>query len=330
MKNKKIILIILSILLLVVIVFYIYNYLINEPPFPIDIVYTWKGEDINDDIRTSFNYELKYSLRSVELFAPWVNKIYILTNEPNTYPSWINKSNNKIIMINHTQTFPQPQSLYLPNKNSNAIETTIANIPNLSEHYIYFNDDVFLGNKTKYTDFFTRDGKAYVDKECKKTQNIQKDIKFNVLNIEYPDNVNSLYVHIPIPLLKSVVLEFNNKYSRYINWIRMTKTRNKRGYDICEKYQLNSPCQQIHFPIGKYMLYKNKATLKNYDDPRIQIYVGNSKRDIDKKFYELILKKPLFFCINDSEEDVKKKKKIRKKMLNFFNYYFKKKATFEL
>ena len=49
---------------------------ISAPPFPIDVVYTWKGEDKSNDIRLGYNHELKYSLRSVDLYAPWVNKIY--------------------------------------------------------------------------------------------------------------------------------------------------------------------------------------------------------------------------------------------------------------
>ena len=51
---------------------------VTNPPFPIDIVYTWKGESKSSNVRLGYNYELKYSLRSVELYAPWVNKIFIL------------------------------------------------------------------------------------------------------------------------------------------------------------------------------------------------------------------------------------------------------------
>ena len=55
----------------------------DEPPFPIDIVYTWAGEhNDTNDARISNNNELKYSLRSVMKYAPWVNKIYILMNPP--------------------------------------------------------------------------------------------------------------------------------------------------------------------------------------------------------------------------------------------------------
>ena len=112
----------------------------NKPEFPIDVVYTWAGNKSND-IRTSNNNELKYSIKSVLKYLPWVNHIYILMNPPKRKPSWIDESLDKYItVVDQTETFPEGYDL--PNKNSNAIETTLHNIKGLSEHFIYFNDDV--------------------------------------------------------------------------------------------------------------------------------------------------------------------------------------------
>ena len=63
---------ILIIIIILIIIYLIYtkictNYFSNiKNPFKIDIVYTWAGEN-NDqnDIREAYNNELKYSLRSV-------------------------------------------------------------------------------------------------------------------------------------------------------------------------------------------------------------------------------------------------------------------------
>ena len=299
---------------------------ISEPPFPIDVVYTWKGEQKSNDIRLGYNYELKYSLRSVDIYAPWVNKIYILMNIKKT-PSWI-KDNNKIIIVEHSDTFPS--SKYLPNFNSNAIETTIANIKGLSEHYIYFNDDIFLGKKTKYTDFFTPSGKAIVNDLASNTENILKNKNKNILNIKFPPSFNRLYKHIPIPQIKSLVLEFNLEYSDYIHWIRTTKKRKERGFDVCEKYDLNSPCQQLHYPIAKYMYSKNKAKL--VDNRKKSLYMSNAFVEFTDMLDDLLDKKkekPLFLCINDVEPDPKKRVDISKIMLSFLNSYYPKKASFE-
>jgi hypothetical protein len=299
----------------------------NYPPFPIDVVYTWSGYEMSDDIRLSNNNELKYSLRSIDLYAPWVNKIYILTNPPKKYPSWI-KDYKKIIVVDHTETFPDAK--YLPNTNSNAIETTIVNIKGLSEHYIYFNDDFFIGKKIKYTEFFTPDGKALVDKYTMEERQILKEPKYNVLNIEYPLMGHRMHKHVPIPQIKSDIFEFNEKYAEYIHWIRMTKTRFMRGFDICETYGLNTPCQQIHYPIEKYMYSKGHAILKDNDDKSKVKYIENSSKNLSKDLNEVIINTPQIFCINDTELDYSKREKVQNEMLNFFNTYYPNKASFEI
>jgi hypothetical protein len=293
------------IILFVIFIFFLINkYLTNDefPPFPIDVVYTWKGEEVTNDIRTSYNNELQYSLRSIDLYAPWVNKIYILMNNKKQ-PSWI-KENDKIIIFEHTDTFPHPS--YLPNTNSNAIETTIVNIPGLSEHYIYFNDDIFLGNNVKYTDFFTYDGKAIVDKYVLETSPILIDENNNINNIKYPPSTGRMYKHIPIPQIKSCVQEFYEEYSDYIHWVRMTKNRNSKGFDICKSNGLNTPCQQIHYPICKYMYAKNKAITTDNDDSKKSIFVKNKYDNLIYALNRIIVIKPLFFCINDDQTDVSK------------------------
>jgi hypothetical protein len=318
------------IILFVIVIFFLINkYLTNDesPPFPIDVVYTWKGEEVTNDVRTSYNNELQYSLRSIDLYAPWVNKIYILTDYPKNYPSWIKNDTNKIIMIDTTETFPHPS--YLPNSNSNAIESTIVNINNLSEHYIYFCDDIFLGKRTKYTDFFTYDGKAIVDKYVLETSPILIDENNNINNIKYPPSTGRMYKHIPIPQIKSSIQEFYEEYSDYIHWVRMTKNRNSKGFDVCKSNGLNTPCQQIHYPICKYMYAKNKAITTDNDDSKKSIFVKNKYDNLISALNRIIVIKPLFFCINDDQTDVSKREEARNTVLNFFEVYFPNKPSFE-
>lgn len=299
----------------------------ESTPFPIDIVYTWKGEEITDNIRTSYNHELQYSLRSIDLYAPWVNKIFILTDNKKNHPSWIKNDTKKIIIIDTTETFPHPS--YLPNSNSNAIESTIANIKNLSEHYIYFCDDIFLGKKTKYTDFFTWDGKAIVDKYILETTPILIDENNNINNIKYPPSTGRMYKHIPIPQIKSYVREFYKEYSDYIHWIRMTKKRISVGFDVCKSNNLNTPCQQIHYPICKYMYAKNKAIITDNDDLKKVIFVRNNLVNLIYVLNKILIIRPMFFCINDDQININKREQARNTVLEFFSIYFPNKPSFE-
>lgn len=106
---------------------------------PVDVVYTWvNGSDekfvqslmdakqLQEDhsslaiLRNRF-YDwqtLKFSIRSVFKFAPWVRNIYIVTN--GQIPSWLNTSYPLIKIVTHEEIFDNPQ--HLPTFNSEAIE----------------------------------------------------------------------------------------------------------------------------------------------------------------------------------------------------------------
>ncbi len=101
--------------------------------------------------------ELKYSLRSILKYAPFINHIYIVTCGQT--PKWL-KDHSKISVVDHKDIFTSKSDL--PTFNSQAIEANLHHIENLSECYIYFNDDVFLGAKTKAKDYFSASGKPKI------------------------------------------------------------------------------------------------------------------------------------------------------------------------
>ena len=103
----------------------------------------------NNEIRYRDWDNLKYWFRGVEKFAPWVNKIHFVTY--GHIPDWLNTNNKKMNIVNHKDFIPEK---YLPTFNSNAIELNLHRINELSDKFVYFNDDMFLINKTKKTDFF--------------------------------------------------------------------------------------------------------------------------------------------------------------------------------
>ena len=102
----------------------------------------------------------------------------------------------------------------------------------------------------------------------------------------------------------------------------MTKKRNRKGFDICELNNLNTPCQQIHYPICKYMYSKNKAIVIDNDDPKKAIFARNNYNNLNNTLNEIISTKPMFFCINDDENDVNKREEVRNIVLNFFKTYY--------
>lgn len=91
----------------------------------------------------------KYWFRAVEQYAPWVHRIYLVTW--GHLPLWLNTKAEKLQIVRHEDYIP---GCYLPTFNSNTIELNIHRIPNLTEHFVYFNDDMYLMNPVKEEDFF--------------------------------------------------------------------------------------------------------------------------------------------------------------------------------
>ncbi|QTG80347.1 stealth family protein [Arthrobacter crystallopoietes] len=143
---------------------------------PIDVVYTWvdggdpkwraqKAEALSrihmgelnqysaNDERYRSHDELRYSLRSLDYFAPWISHIYLVS--AGQTPDWLDTSNPRITMVDHEAIFPDDA---LPTFNSHAIEARLHHISGLSEHFLYLNDDVFLGRRVMPDLFFEGSG----------------------------------------------------------------------------------------------------------------------------------------------------------------------------
>lgn len=92
---------------------------------------------------------LRYWFRGVEKFAPWVNQVHFITW--GHLPEWLNADNAKLHVVNHGDYIP---SKYLPVFSANPIELNMHRIEGLAEHFIYFNDDMYLIDEVKPEHFF--------------------------------------------------------------------------------------------------------------------------------------------------------------------------------
>jgi hypothetical protein len=92
---------------------------------------------------------LKYLFRGVEKFAPWVNNVYFVTW--GHVPEWLDLNNPKLKVVKHSDFIPED---YLPTFSANAIENNLHRIDGLSEQFVLLNDDFFLIDSVKETDFF--------------------------------------------------------------------------------------------------------------------------------------------------------------------------------
>lgn len=101
--------------------------------------------------------EIEYTINSILKYASFIRNIYIITD--NQTPNFLRDNNNKyknVSIVDHSIIFSDYLE-YTPTFNCRPIESLLYKIPNLAEHFIYFNDDFFLINHTKPSDFF-KDG----------------------------------------------------------------------------------------------------------------------------------------------------------------------------
>ncbi|KAJ6024760.1 hypothetical protein N7540_005557 [Penicillium herquei] len=113
----------------------------------------------NDDGASDENHyrdndELRFSIRSLEKYAPWIHQIYIVTN--GQVPSWLDQNDPRVKIVTHSEIFEN--SSHLPVFSSSAIESNLDRIAGLSDYFLYFNDDVFLGAPIKPDDFIGPSG----------------------------------------------------------------------------------------------------------------------------------------------------------------------------
>lgn len=302
--------------------------------FPVDIVYLWcdssdsvwqekkntelakykkpLDKDSIGECRFIENDELKYSLRSLEKYAPWIRRVYIVTDKQ--VPKWLDVNNPKVKIIDHTEILP-PEAL--PTFNSSAIETAIHKIPDLSEHFLFANDDMFFGNYVDKEFFFTDDGEP-----------VFRFGKRRILNKTY----HGLYGYMLSKAYNMVLKRFGKSCARYPhhNIDAYRKSDIEKCYqdfrDDFEKTALQKfrekDCVQRSI-FGYYSIAKSLAKFKITDDFTARFKAFYTKTHLDS--ISAILKSsnlkyierqnPYLFCLNDSLKTTDKDRLEMKKFL---------------
>ncbi len=111
-----------------------------------------------ESVRYNSIGEIDITIQSIIKFAPFIKNIYLVTDnqKPKSFDRFkhlVKTKNINLELVDHTVIFKDYEA-YLPCFNSCSIGSLLYRIPNLSEHFIIFNDDTFLMRTTKVTDFF--------------------------------------------------------------------------------------------------------------------------------------------------------------------------------
>lgn len=215
--------------------------------FPVDIVYTWVDasdpvwleskeaarhrltgeggrtlhEQAANNARFTSRDELRYSLRSVHQYAPWVRNIYLVT--AGQVPRWLNLEHPGLRVVDHREIFSQPTAL--PTFNSHAIESQLHHIHDLTEHFLYLNDDVFLGRPVGPGHFFHPNGltKFFMSKALIPAGQVgPEDLPVNaagknsrqLIAQQFGTFISQKMKHTPHALRRSVLEEIEHTYAQ--------------------------------------------------------------------------------------------------------------------
>ena len=248
--------------------------------FPIDAVITWvdgsderhkakrmkygnetifNAEDIAGSSRFASLGEIFYCVASLNRFAPWLNKIYLVTDEQDPQidkliEKYFPKKHIPIEIVDHKTIFRGYEE-YLPTFNSISIESMTWRIPGLSEHYIEFNDDFILAAPVTPEDFFTSDEKVVcygkksnylltkLSRMIKYRKNGSKKVTFKetMLNAATLLGIYSSFIkfyHIPRALLKSVYKKYFDEHPEHLLKNISHRFRNHTQYNPQELFYL--------------------------------------------------------------------------------------------
>lgn len=110
--------------------------------------------------------EIYYGIASLLKYAPFIRRIHVVTDaqEPRFLADFSREGicdKNRIRIVDHRTIFAGHEEV-LPTFNSLTIETMLWRIPDLSDTFLYLNDDFFLNAPLSQGDLFTPDGKLRI------------------------------------------------------------------------------------------------------------------------------------------------------------------------
>jgi hypothetical protein len=306
----------------------------SEVTFDIDMVFSWVdgsdpefqarraaqmsqvvvGEGDDAEARIRQIDELKFALRSVNMFAPWIRRIFIATDS--VPPPWL-ADHPMITIVPAEEHFSDRAAL--PTYNSHAVESQLHHIRGLSEHFLYSNDDMFFGRPLKATMFFspggvtrfieakTRIGLGVNDPTRSGFENAAR-VNRQLLFERFGQVITRHLEHTAVPLRKSVLIEMEREFPE--EFARTQASAFRSGTDISVTNSF------YHY----YALMTGRAVQQEKAKVR---YVNTTTREGLGLLPELRKRRGYdFFCLNDSSFPEVSAAERADEVVNFLERYF--------
>jgi hypothetical protein len=306
----------------------------SDVTFDIDLVFSWVdgndpefrarraaqlsqavvGDGDNAEARIRQIDELKYALRSVNMFAPWIRRIFIATDS--VPPPWL-AEHPMVTIIPAEQHFSD--SAALPTYNSHAVESQLHNIPGLSEHFLYSNDDMFFGRPLKASIFFspggvsrfieakTRIGLGENDPTRSGFENAAR-VNRQLLFDRFGQVITRHLEHTAVPLRKSVLIEMEKEFPGEFARTQASAFRSSTDISVT-----NSFYHYYALMTGR-AVQQEKAKVR-YVDTTSYAGLGLLPMLRKRRGYD-------FFCLNDGSFPEVSAAQRAERVVNFLERYF--------
>lgn len=271
-----------------------------------------RRHDIGGNLRYRQMREIDWCVASINKFASWIRRIYIVTDRQNphlenTVDRWF-KNPIPVEIVDHSVIFSGYEQ-YLPTFHCNSLETMLHRIPGIADRFVYFNDDVLLTNYVKPSDWYGDNGEVIEygswtpnhllgllhwlkpKKNGMKTIGF-KDIMHNASRL-VGANKTLLLRHTPHPVLKSYSEKLLEQYPDCVNLNCKDKFRAPCQFNPQEaKFILADRDGKliVRSPKGHTLFLKPFAHRPTYLKKRLTPYLNGSKP------------LPRFTCINSLAE----------------------------
>ncbi|GAB3238403.1 stealth family protein [Glycomyces halotolerans] len=307
--------------------------------FPIDAVYTWvDGADhawlrrraaadrspyhaeSAGESRFTDREELRYSLRSLHSNAPWIRHVYLVTDDQR--PHWLAPDAPGITVVDHRELFDDHDCL--PTFNSHAIETQLHRIDGLSEHFLYFNDDMFIGRPVGPQLFFEANGLArffpsdtFIDLDPVSAADTPPNAAFKndraLVDRAFGRTITRMMRHVPYPMQRSVLAEVEKEFNDL-----HTQTAGSTFRDITDLSVVTLQ-HYYAFMTGRAVAATNRHS-----------YLELGRPDLAERLAELLeLRDRETFCINDAGLTPDLAEERSAMMRSFLDAYFPVPSPFE-
>ena len=307
---------------------------VHECTFPVDVVFTWvdgrdpawnrarldRLADLSGTATTRESSgrarflsrdELRYSFRSIHLFAPWVRRIHLVT--AGQVPEWLDASHPQVAVVDHSAILPADA---LPTFNSHAIESALHRLPDLAEHFVYLNDDFFLGRPLGPEAFFSPAGLAAVwfspnTIGLDETPDAAPYLKAawnnrRLLQDAFGAVVTDNLAHAPYPHRRSVLEEIERRFPGQVAATARSPFRSDTDLSL----------------LSSFAQHYGLLTGTSYAGESERAYINISNSDLEWQLKKALQRQQDFVCLADHHDHALDQERLDRTLTEFMAAYF--------